>query len=163
MNEEQQSLAYQLSLKLSTIDTVTRNFIKKSMKEVVIAGLGLANDWSRGYEAQVTNNFTNKLIELIRDIAQNTIQFDALKEVTRLFQDDKFVVNFQEVVVEAYRKHYCEQFHAAIARLTKEHEEKIKQNMKDDMALFLKNIDVVCGPVIKAIKSNQEVISDDDD
>lgn len=41
MNEEQQSLAHQLSLKLSTIDAVTRNFIKKSMKEVVIAGLGL--------------------------------------------------------------------------------------------------------------------------
>lgn len=115
--------------------------------------MGSSDDYARGYEAQVTNCFTNKLIELIRDIAQNTIQFDALKEVTRLFQ---------EVVVEAYRRHYSEQFHAAIARLTKEHEEKIKQNMKDDMALFLKNIDVVCGPVIKAIKSNQEVISDDD-
>lgn len=163
MNEDQQSLAHQLSLKLSTIDAITRNFIKKSMKEVVIAGLGLVDDWGRGYETQTTNCFTNKLIELIRDIAQNTIQFDALKEVTRLFQDDKFVVNFQEVVVEAYRRHYAEQFHAAITRLTKEHEEKIKQDMKDDMALFLKNIDVVRGPVIKAIKSNQEVISDDDD
>lgn len=141
--------------KLWKIEQDTRQFVRDSMVEIVMAGLGITADHDK-VSFNRTNGFQSKLAKLVEELAKQTIKEDALKHISKIAEEPIHATttsSLKDLFMKEFKLHYKHAFEFELNRLLQEREEKIKLEIKTNVESFFNNIDMIAGPVIDVVKA----------
>lgn len=147
-------LAMQVSQKFLDVDKRITDTIRRNIRTIVLAGLGIqVNHWDRKPQVYETNGFKSELHGLISTIVQRDVVPNAKKVFDEIIKDKKFFPDLRRMIQDKFTEHYRKAFSDEIARLVTEAIREAEADFENECRGFQKNFDETIAPIVKAARA----------
>lgn len=149
------SLVAQVSKRFLNVDERLTEIVKKNIKAIVRAGLGLKEDGFGSTKVGVyeTNGFKSELHELVSVIATRDVAPNAKKVFDEMFADKKFAKEFEKSFQQRFESTYAAAFSRELGLLVTDAAEKAETDFKEECKTLSKAMDGVLAPIVRAARA----------